>query len=243
MVPPDADTFARAYLDTLIQRRYDRVAARLLPGMPDTGTTATLRSIRDELPDVPKRPILVGLEQAQFDSVTAIVLVYEVQGYRMYALVLVALARELGLCYLSVLRAMRTSAPLSQINAFTFAGKGPAHFIVAAVAVIALVFSVFTAFYVLDSRMPRRWLWAPLALIGTSQVVFDWTSGAVAFSWFAVRVPVLAAGRLGPAGPWLVVIALPVFALVAFERARRYRRARTTTPAFVPPVEEDPPAA
>lgn len=223
MAPAD-DLFARAYLDTLLQRRYDRVAARLLPGLPDSGLSETLAKIRDELPAVPKRPMLVGIEQAQIESVTATILIYEVHGQSEYSVARIGVARELGLAYLSGLHAQRLPAPFSQMNALTFAGKGPGHLIVFAVAIGLVAFSFFTAFYVLDSRMPQRWLWAPLALVGASQVVFNWSTGAVAFSWFAVRVPVIGMGRLGAVGPWFLVVALPVGAFIAFERARRYRR-------------------
>ncbi len=226
-VRPEDDAFARAYIDTLVQGRSDLVAARVLPGTPISGLVDSLASVRRSLPSIPKRPMLVGLEQRVFEHVTATVLVYELHGQAEYSLVRVGVAEELGVRFISTLMAERTKAPSAQTNALTFKGKGPAHFVVLVVGIGTLLFSFFAAFYVIDAKVPWRWLWSLLALIGANQIVFDWTTGAVDLSWIVVRVPVLGVARLSPTGPWFFILSLPVGAFIAFERARQYRHSKT----------------
>ena len=163
---------------------------------------------------------------------------YELSGHGRWLLARVGMVGTGDTERIVLLSLMPRTQSLAVENAFTFRGKGPAHFLVLLMAVVCAGGSLVTAVVVARTRMPRRWLWAFVALVGAMVVQFDWSSGASRVLLF--QVVLLSAGfaKAGPFAPWIISFAMPVGAVLALDRRRRALRA--PPPVVVP---EFPPLA
>jgi hypothetical protein len=89
--------------------------------------------------------------------------------------------------------------------------------------------------------MPRRWLWAVGALVGFGRFTFNWTTGQVEQAMAWVQLFAVGVFRPGLAGPWLISVSCPALAVVALERARRFRQAtERATASAIANVEGSP---
>lgn len=146
---------------------------------------------------------------------------YQVHGGGYWAGVEALVIERNGEMYIDLLQATPFPASLQEINALTLRDKTPVHFVFILMAAGSFGFCVAVAGFVVRTPMPKRWLWAFVALIGVGQVALHWTSGDVLARPF--NVVLLSAGliRQGYAGPWIVSVAFPVGAFLALERRRR----------------------
>lgn len=141
------------------------------------------------------------------------------------------------------LRALRVTAAAVQAREeqvaaarFTFAGKGPAHYIVLIGAGLSFVLCVGTA---VVAGLRRRWFWMLGSLFGVCQVTLNWTTGAFFFQ--PLYFVLLGAGFLkgmGPADPWLISLGLPVPALL-FWGLGKWRKKTPKTKAKADRPEPD----
>ena len=158
---------------------------------------------------------------------------YELSGHGRWLLATVEMSGTGDAERIIGLRIVPRTQSLASESAFTFRGKGPAHFLVLLMAIVCAGGSLVTAVVVARTRMPRRWLWAFVALVGAMVVQFDWSSGASRVLLF--QVVLLSAGfaKAGPFAPWIVSFAMPVGAVLALDRRRR--ALRVPPPVVVPP--------
>jgi hypothetical protein len=118
-------------------------------------------------------------------------------------------------------------APLAELNAFTFDGKGLSHYVFFLLTLCASGISVYAFARCIRTRgIRRKWLWAIFTLVGLVAFTINWSSGAVSVD--ALRFNLLSAGfvRAGWLGPWGITFCIPVGALVFLWRFRK----RTSTP-------------
>lgn len=125
------------------------------------------------------------------------------------------------------------SAPLDVLNAVTFAGKGPVHYLF--VGLMIAVASVTVAALVVWARrrkvIHRRWWWLLGILLGAFKISLNWTTGEVHIQ--AVTVQLFSMGFAKP-GPLILLLSLPVGA-VAFLILQR-RAVRAVSAPLSPPV-------
>ncbi|HWB61667.1 MAG TPA: hypothetical protein VG733_19445, partial [Chthoniobacteraceae bacterium] len=129
-------------------------------------------------------------------------------------------------------------------NKFTFAGKGPAQYVMFAIFCAVPLLTLFALVLCIRTKMKRKWLWIIFILLGIGRVTMNWTTGDVqAFEtqvtkahgaityfhpYFAIQL--LGAGYVrAPYGPWMLSVSLPLGALVFLYR-RRYLQRKTGVP-------------
>jgi hypothetical protein len=113
-------------------------------------------------------------------------------------------------------------APLSELNAFTFKGKGILHYVFLLLTVAAFAVSVFAFVRCLRTpRVKRKWLWAIFTLVGVVAVSLNWSNGTVSID--ALRFNLLSASfmRAGWLGPWGITFCIPIGALVFLWKYRK----------------------
>ena len=110
---------------------------------------------------------------------------------------------------------------LSELNAFTFSGKGWIHcFFIFAMAlafgitVYALMLCVRTA------GLRRKWLWVLFILFGVCAFSLNWTTGEFKVAVLHFNLFSAAAMRSGFAGPWILTYCVPVGAMVFLSKRR-----------------------
>jgi len=135
-------------------------------------------------------------------------------------------------------------APLEILNAFTFRGKGPAHYLVLLVmiGIAAVTIGALVAWVRQRRTIRRRWWWLLAILLGAFKISFDWTTGGANIE--AVHITLLSLGfeRAGPYGPWTLTFAVPAGAIGFLIRRRKAHAeaAAAVTAAAVPPATDLP---
>jgi len=144
------------------------------------------------------------------------------------------------------LHADRVPAPLDELNAFTFTGKGPLHylFLVLMAAVAGVTVVAIVMWFRRRRSIRRRWLWLLAIVVGAFELVFNWTTGELAVHALSFHLFSLAFGKAGPFAPAILSLSLPAGA-IAFLFRLREEKARAAGPAggleAGPPRLEGPP--
>lgn len=232
LATPAADSVAREFIQQL--RQGDPAAARRLS--PDV---LRVEGVQDSLRNMtrlfPRGPVLetelVGAQVLVQQGVTTRRLAYQEHSAGGWALVQVAIVEdEMKDRYIGGAHVTQIQGRLQDANAFKLAGTGPLHWIMLALMAAVPLFCVATAVRVARTPMPRRWLWALLALLAGGGLTLNWTTGD--FSVTPINIQLLGAGamRNGFAGPWLLTVALPLGAIMALLKRRRFLAKQGTPP-------------
>lgn len=222
---PEADAFARDFIQQV--RNGDPMAARKLspellqvPAMKDS-----LRSLTRVFPrgSVQEVKLLNAQVMTMSTGLTTRTLVYEEHSAGGWALVqVVVLEDAMKYRYINGMHVQPTRGAIQEMNAFTLAGKGALHWGMLLMATAVPLFCLGSAILVFRTPMRRRWAWALLALVGGFTATLNWTTGELFTRMFNVQL--LGAGALqsGLGAPWLISVSLPVGALIALSRRRRF---------------------
>jgi hypothetical protein len=112
---------------------------------------------------------------------------------------------------------------LQNLNAFTFVGKGPRHYVFLVLAIAIPLFIVFALVACMRTPVPKRkWLWRVFIALGYVQISLNWSDGAINVT--PIHFQLLGAGyvRGGPMAPYILSIALPLGAILFFIRRRTW---------------------
>jgi hypothetical protein len=233
--PPGHDEFARAYIASVRSGDYDRGMAALVPQL------LKVPAVRDSLvAGVSRLPVggdslrLVGANwtwKKSFDGgeLRESRLIYEYHAPSGWGLVTVGVVEELGVRFITGFRGQTYARSQSAINDFTFAGKSPVHYFVLLLAIASMVTCFAHAIAAAFTPMPRRWLWALLALVGGSGLVLDWTTGQTRFVLLTINFLGGALTKSGD-GPWFLVAAVPLGAMITSARLQKFRRQVAAAP-------------
>jgi hypothetical protein len=103
---------------------------------------------------------------------------------------------------------------LEHANRFTFQGKGPRHFVILALAVLAPLLTIYSLVRCVRLGLGRwRWPWFIFIIFGFGMVSLNWTTGQVAYSPLSFEV--LSTSVFQPFyGAWTLSVAVPVGAIV-----------------------------
>ena len=232
-VPDDADRASREYLMLLTAGRVDS-AARLLhlgeeavdPRPVLTQLTGLLRGASVD------SARLVGAHTTSgfFDGEDQrnVSLTYELRAIEGWRLATINSADPGGLLRIVAVKVDTLPASLAQLNAFQPRGKSPRHYLWLIAGIVSAATCLVSSVLLLvrTRGMPRRSLWAFLALIGLGKFSLNWTTGAIGATPIAFQL--LGAGfmRAGPVAPWIVSFSLPILGVIALTRRRRWLRSR-----------------
>jgi hypothetical protein len=234
---PAADSLARDFIQQL--RRGDPAAARRLAPelLGIEGMQDSLRNVTRIFPRGPVRETeLVNAAVFAEQGRTTRRLLYQEEAAGGWALVEVVILEDaMKYRYIAGVRVTPTQGRIQDANALDFSGTGPAHWIMLALMAGVLLFCVASAVRVARTPMPRRWLWAMLALLAAGKLTLNWATGELSVT--PINLQLLGAGafRSGLGGPWLLSVALPVGAIMALSKRRRFLAQRNAAPPEEPP--------
>jgi|HubBroStandDraft_5_1064220.scaffolds.fasta_scaffold30344_2 hypothetical protein len=104
-------------------------------------------------------------------------------------------------------------------NAFSFAGKGPLHYVVLLLAVAIPLLMLDALIKVWRSKTMRwRWAWTIFILFGFFKFTFNWTTGDFSTSFLSFQLLGIGILRSSEYQPWLVFLSVPVGALTVLYR-------------------------
>jgi hypothetical protein len=233
IMPDGADARARAYLSLLVRGEVDSAAARLVPELQTPEARAQLALVAEELRDRNVDSLaVIGVQVNNLPDVRHVNIEYELGDARGWLITNVAV-RETGTQWaVEGVRAQQTTSSLKELNRFRLAGQSPARYLWILLMIVAAAVSVAAAVIVARTRgMPKRWWWVLVALVGVGQFALNWTTGQWEFR--PIQFQLLAAGytKSGPVAPWVLSFSLPIGAVVALWRRRRWQSGVLATAA------------
>ena len=227
--------FPRTYLQLLADAQLDSAFSLLAPELRSDTARSALSQVSALLQEARLDSMrLIGVNIASMGGDRRTVnLTYEMPAATGGWLVSNVAARYAG-SSLSVtgFSAYPVNDQLERLNKFTLSGRSPIHYLWLTLALMIPIGAITVAVYVGRAHgMPRRWLWVIASLIATPTFFINWTTGEVGMRAVSLLLFGGAATRTGSAAPWIVSFALPVGALVAYVKARRWRLRGQPMPA------------
>jgi hypothetical protein len=108
--------------------------------------------------------------------------------------------------------------------AFTMKGKTAVHYAWVLLTMLAGAFSLGTAAWIASRRaMPQRWRWVFASLVGLGGFSLNWATGETAVKLVNFQLASAGVTRFGVTAPWVLTFAVPVGAIAALMRYRRWR--------------------
>jgi hypothetical protein len=231
VTPADADARARAYLALFTAGRVDSALARLLPQLTGPEAEKELAKIGTMLGGQRfDSTRVVGAVTNVINGVRHVNLSYELHSARGWSIANVASVDSAGSWFVEGVSARPIDQPIEQLTRFGLRGKTARHYVWLLLTIMAAVISLATAFWIGSRRaMPKRWRWVFASLLGVGAFSLNWASGEIGFRLVNVQLASAAIIRMGPVSPWILTFGVPVGALGALLRYRRWR-ASTLTP-------------
>lgn len=241
MLPKQQVAQAEQMLELLTNKDFVALKAQFDPEFVGPTFDSDLQNMRALLPDgKPLSTKTVGSFTQQFNNEwTSYNISFEQQFPDRWALVAVQLREKNGALKLIGMNVKPLAQSLESAAAFNFAGKGAAHYLVLALAVLVPVFVVFTLVVCYRTPMAKRkWLWMLFIAFGVTRLVFDWSTGG--WGWQPLGFNLLGAGfvRAGPYAPYILSLGFPLGALVFWFRRRSFLHKAATVPVVAPPPEQ-----
>jgi len=222
LVPPDADRFARGFLDTLREGRNDAAVRLLAPQLAAIPTVAeSLEVVRNLMPPGTFQSVeIVGVYFVPRGASSLTQIRYQMEAGGKWAVVQVLLEgsssdrRVAGVRVWPLRQSLQAHEPLS------LRGASAGALLLSVIGFGLLAFSLYAAALMVKSPTRYRWLWAAVAIVGFGRIAVEWRTGAVRTQWLVVGL-VTGLGRDAGYGPWWVFVSLPGGAILALERRRR----------------------
>jgi hypothetical protein len=244
-VPKDDDAFARRFIESVRNKRYDEAKAMLAPelrggadsdvqkmqAVVDHGAPQSLETIACTtryLSPVGGRPT----KQVE--------LTYQIHFTDAWALleVIVRSSNEGRLVAGAHFNALPTS--LEFLNRFTVEDKTPIHLVFLIACIAVPLFIIVTMVVCLFSRVRHRWLWLIFILVGFGQFQLNWSTGETGLQPISFVLLGAAFFRAGLYAPIILKVAVPVGAIL-FLLLRRWLP-RKHEPPDLPTATATPPS-
>jgi hypothetical protein len=225
LTPADADARARAYLQLFTAGYVDSATARLHPALRGAEADQQLAKI-GELLDAQRLDSIhvVGAQTNVVNGVRHVNMTYEMRSPRSWMVANVGTIDSAGGWFVEGVYVRPIDRPIEEATAFTLRGKPAVHYLWLLCTVLAAGFSFGVAGWIATRRaMPRRWRWVFASLIGLGGFSLNWATGETAVRLVHFQLASAGFMRPGLAAPWILTFAVPVGAIAALLRYRRWR--------------------
>jgi hypothetical protein len=227
----------------------DAVMAQMSPGRQLPDTRESIRQIMAHLPPGPPSHLrLYGWYVHTLEEDTTITetaqlsfeATYETGTYYLFEMSFEGPQRALEMTGLQV---TPLPAPLAVMNAFSFRGRSPRHFLflVVMLASAATIVAALVRWKRTRRTLRHPWLWLIGILALPISPTLNWTTGQIVWSALKLQIGLcFSVGRAGEGGPWLLTCSLPIGAVFFLMRKRQQDPASVASgegpPASVPEV-------
>lgn len=234
IVPKEADDFAREYIEILRQRNFEQAKELLNPEIVTPEIDSQLQTVVSFL----DQKELVSVEIVDFETgkfwpwswkeekpYKRVSLSYQLQFEDKYVLVDVIVDKISGKQLIFGFHLTPLPKPIQEINAFTFSGKSPIHYLLFLVAIIVVIFTLYVL--ILCIRTPgikRKWLWCIFTLLGVGTLNLNWITGSIEFTPLSFLFFSIGFARWGLYGPWILSVAFPLGALIFLLKRRKIKK-------------------
>ena len=224
---PQADVdFAKEYLALFSTRSYPAMEMGMDPAVKDPQIRQKLMQMASLFPaGAPTSVAVIASTASRSGNTTTsnMSLQYQYPGRWLLADVVVERKGQAPVIKGVHVQPLRDS--LDRINRVTLGGHRPAHYLVAAVAVLVLVFVFGTfALAILSPAPGMKWGWVAFVLVGVARFGFNWTTGTLSIIPLTVQLFGSSFSRPTPYDPLIISTSIPVGAIVYLIQRRDWRR-------------------
>jgi len=238
--PPEVDARSREYIAQFSRGQIDSVTARLLPPLRNPEASTELRKIVDILRNERFDTVrVIGAQTNNVNGVRHVNLTYELHSSSSWFLANVASVDTAATWFVEGVSARTIAQPLEVAAAFSFTGKSVRHYLWFVATVLCAVVSLGSALFIATRRrMPKRWRWVLLSLLGVGAFRLNWTTGVIDVGLLQVQLASAGFVRAGVAAPWILSFAVPLGALIGLSRYRQWRVSASATAAAPIPAPQ-----
>jgi hypothetical protein len=218
--------FAHSYLRLVAGGQLDSAYSLLSPDLRDAKARQGLSGAEAALSKAQLDSLHpIGVNIGLMSGVRSVNLTYEMPtSDSAWVIANVATRASSGKVQVIGISAYRAPRSLEAQNAFTLRDRSFRHFLWLGMAILMPVVTFATAIMVARAKkMPRKWLWVLAALVGTPVFALNWTTGEVSTRGTLFLLFGASTLRSGAAAPWIISWAVPLGALVAYFKMRRWR--------------------
>jgi hypothetical protein len=217
--PKDDDAFARRFIESVQNKRYDDAKGMLAPELRGSADAEMqkMQAVVDH--GAPQSVELIAcftnyLGAVGGQSTKQIDLTYQVHFSNAWALAEVVVRSSNEGRYIAGAHFNALPTSLEFLNRFSLENKTPIHllFLVACIGVPLLI--IVTLVVCLFSRLHRRWLWVIFILFGFTQFQLNWTTGQTGFQPISFLVLGASFFRAGLYAPIVFSFGIPVGAIL-----------------------------
>jgi hypothetical protein len=219
--PPQDESIARGYVELLRQGKFDQIGHDLDPSIVDSNVRDTFAQMAAFFPnETPESIKVVGAHifYGQESSTMDITLEYQFRSKWLLANVTTQKKGDVSTITGFHVTAMADS--LENLNKFTLAGKNTVQYLILAVAVCSLLFSLCAFALCMRTKFGKnKWLWMIFTLVGVGKLGINWTTGQWTWTFVFIQIPCATANH-SLYGPWTVAVSLPLGAILFLNHRR-----------------------
>ena len=224
---PEDQATARRYINLLRAHDYDPLEKAMDPTLASPSIRDTLTRMSALIPaQEPTSVELVGVQSSAYDQIggheSAMVnTTFEYRFGDKWLLINVAIKTANGVSTIIGFHVNPEHQSVKSINQFTLEGKSVFHYLVMAMAIFAVLGSLYALFVCIRTKLPRRkWLWILFIVFGVGRIGINWTTGQMFF--LPISLQMFSASAFAPLyGPWLVSFSLPLGAILFLLQRRK----------------------
>lgn len=236
IVPKAEVEVAQKFVAQVAAREFDPVIAALAPQYKTPAVTDSLKQMADLWPaGAPVKVTTVGSQTVTSGDQTRYNFTFEYQFASSWVLVTTELQRQGDVLSLNGIHFTPRTQSMAAESAFSFAGKGPLHYVFLVLAAAIPLFVLYVFVLCIRTRgITRKWLWLLFIAMGLVQFQFNWATGLVSVKLLSFLL--LGAGFMKPLyGPLVLTIAVPVGAIVFLLRRHTLQRVERQAAAGTAP--------
>ena len=229
-ITEDERQFSIDYLTLLQDGAVDSAYVQLVPELQSPEVREQLKLTAAALSGVALDSLtLVGVNVREVNATQRHVnLSYEAAMGDHYVLAHVATRSSDGVTRVEGFSARPMAESLVALHAFSLEDRTLRHYLWLGMMVLMSITCVGAAALVGSSRgMPKRWLWAGVALVAAPVFALNWTTGVWQFRPVAFVLLGAAFSSGGPGTPWIMQFGVPLGAALALWKRRRWLGDRT----------------
>ena len=213
--PPEVESLARGYVEQLRRGKFDQIEHDFDQSYVDSKFRDTLAQMAAFFPDeAPESVKVVGAHTSSRHGDGTADITLEYQFPSRWLLVNVATQRLNGVTTISGFHVTPVRDSLENLYSFTLFGKSGVQYLILALAVCSMLFSLYACVLCARTKIEKRkWLWVLFTVFGVGKLGVNWTTGQWAFTLLAVSIPSSRAYHF-LYSPWVVDAYFPLGAIL-----------------------------
>jgi hypothetical protein len=227
MAPEDVKEASKRAISDLKERRFDALKGRLGEELKGQDLDEAFEKMAGAFPNEEAKTVSpIGFYASTGTAGTRFDISYKYQYSKEWVLARLSWRRVNGQLRIISFNVSATDNSAVDVDAFTFKGKGPFHYLVVLLAAFVLSLSVVSLVQCIRTRnLRRKWAWILFIIFGLGTFSFNWTTAEWRFALIHIQLLSVGAVRLS-GSPWMITIAIPVGAVAFLDKLRRQRIAR-----------------